>query len=65
MKPRHSFDVGASLIFHSPYTGEDIRVEYRGTMDGETAVVILPDRMQLSVPMAALRRPEPTDRATP
>jgi hypothetical protein len=54
---KNQFSVGDTLILHSPFTGEDTRVNYRGECGGGKAVVIpLPKGLQFAVPVEWLRR---------
>jgi len=54
------FEVGDSLILHSPHVGEDTTVQYRGRV-GDQATVIMPSGFQITISLAWLRHPG-TDR---
>jgi hypothetical protein len=54
-------NVGDIVIMHSPFTGQDCLVNYRGKMGGGKAVVIPhPSGLQMSVPIEWLRPIEET-----
>lgn len=55
--PGSSFQPDDELIMHSPHTGEDVRVNYRGPLGNDKAV-IWTGRSQIAVPMEWLRKPE-------
>lgn len=57
-----AFQVHDILLFGSPFTGEDIRVNYRGG-DETNSVVVFPGGGQARVATKDLRYPEPLNEA--
>ena len=57
MSDKTPFQVDEMVIMHSPFTEEDVLVNYRGR-NGAKAVVIPPSKLQMSVPVEWLRKQE-------
>jgi hypothetical protein len=58
MSDNAPFQVDEIVIMHSPFTEEDVLVNYRGRNGAKAVVIPTPKGLQMSVPVEWLRKQE-------